>query len=97
MNAHFEKFTACLWEGLIHEWKQALLAPHLPPVESLPKGPAEPLVWRAAVRTLAPSRQSKTTGSITGLGAVEEIRASGCVGCLGGCLFSNLSRTLMIS
>ena len=30
MNAHFEKFTACLWEGLIHEWKQALLAPPLP-------------------------------------------------------------------
>ena len=30
MNAHFKKFTACLWEGLIHEWKQALLAPPLP-------------------------------------------------------------------
>ena len=27
MNARFQKFTACLWEGLIHEWKQALLAP----------------------------------------------------------------------
>ena len=27
MNAHFKKFTACLREGLIHEWKQALLAP----------------------------------------------------------------------
>ena len=27
MNAHF---TACLWEGLIHEWKLALLAPPLP-------------------------------------------------------------------
>ena len=27
MNAHF---TACLREGLIHEWKQALLAPPLP-------------------------------------------------------------------
>ena len=26
MNAHFEKFTAYLREGLIHEWKQALLA-----------------------------------------------------------------------
>ena len=24
MNAHFKKFTACLREGLIHEWKQAL-------------------------------------------------------------------------
>ena len=23
MSAHFKKFTACLWEGLIHEWKQA--------------------------------------------------------------------------
>ena len=30
MNAHFEKFTACLREGLIHEWKQTLLAPPLP-------------------------------------------------------------------
>ena len=30
MNAHFEKFTTCLREGLIHEWKQALLAPPLP-------------------------------------------------------------------
>ena len=30
MNAHFEKFTACLREGFIHEWKQALLAPPLP-------------------------------------------------------------------
>ena len=30
MNAHFQKFTACLREGLIHEWKQALLAPPLP-------------------------------------------------------------------
>ena len=30
MNVHFEKFTACLREGLIHEWKQALLAPPLP-------------------------------------------------------------------
>ena len=30
INAHFEKFTACLREGLIHEWKQALLAPPLP-------------------------------------------------------------------
>ena len=30
MNARFQKFTACLWEGLIHEWKQALLAPPLP-------------------------------------------------------------------
>ena len=29
MHAHFEKFTACLREGLIHEWKQALLAPPL--------------------------------------------------------------------
>ena len=27
MNAHF---TTCLWEGLIHTWKQALLAPPLP-------------------------------------------------------------------
>ena len=30
MNAHFKKFTACLREGLIHECKQALLAPPLP-------------------------------------------------------------------
>ena len=30
MNARFKKFTACLREGLIHEWKQALLAPPLP-------------------------------------------------------------------
>ena len=30
MNARFQKFTACLREGLIHEWKQALLAPPLP-------------------------------------------------------------------
>ena len=30
MNAHFQKFTACLREELIHKWKQALLA-HLPP------------------------------------------------------------------
>ena len=30
INAHFKKFTACLREGLIHEWKQALLAPPLP-------------------------------------------------------------------
>ena len=30
MNAHFKKFTACLREGLIHEWKQTLLAPPLP-------------------------------------------------------------------
>ena len=30
MNAHFKKFTACLREGLIHKWKQALLAPPLP-------------------------------------------------------------------
>ena len=29
MNAHFKKFTACLREGLIHEWKQALLAPYV--------------------------------------------------------------------
>ena len=29
-TAHFKKFTACLREGLIHEWKQALLAPPLP-------------------------------------------------------------------
>ena len=28
--AHFKKFTACLREGLIHEWKQALLAPPSP-------------------------------------------------------------------
>ena len=30
MDAHFKKFTACLQEGLIYEWKQALLAPPLP-------------------------------------------------------------------
>ena len=30
MNACFQKFTACLREGLIHERKQALLAPPLP-------------------------------------------------------------------
>ena len=30
INAHFKKFTACVREGLIHEWKQALLAPPLP-------------------------------------------------------------------
>ena len=30
MNTHFDKFTACLQEGLIHEWNQALLAPTLP-------------------------------------------------------------------
>ena len=30
MNARFQKFTACLRDGLIHEWKQALLAPPLP-------------------------------------------------------------------
>ena len=30
MNAHFKKFTACLREELIHEWKQALLASPLP-------------------------------------------------------------------
>ena len=30
MNTHFKKFIACLREGLIHEWKQALLAPPLP-------------------------------------------------------------------
>ena len=30
MNAHFKKFTPCLREELIHEWKQALLAPPLP-------------------------------------------------------------------
>ena len=30
MNARFQKFTACLRERLIHEWKQALLAPPLP-------------------------------------------------------------------
>ena len=30
MNAHFKIFTACLREGLIHEWKRALLAPPLP-------------------------------------------------------------------
>ena len=30
MIAHFKKFTACLREGLIHEWKQALLAPPPP-------------------------------------------------------------------
>ena len=30
INAHFKKFTACLWEGLIHEWTITLLAPHLP-------------------------------------------------------------------
>ena len=27
---NFKKFTSCLREGLIHEWKQALLAPPLP-------------------------------------------------------------------
>ena len=30
MNAHFKKFTACLQEGLIRNWKQALLASPLP-------------------------------------------------------------------
>ena len=25
MNARFQKFTACLQEGLIHEWKQSLV------------------------------------------------------------------------
>ena len=30
MNARFQKFTACLREGLIHKRKQALLAPPLP-------------------------------------------------------------------
>ena len=34
MNAHFKQFTACLREGLIHECKQALLAPP-PPLMSL--------------------------------------------------------------
>ena len=29
MNGHFEKATAYLREGLIHEWKQPLLAPGL--------------------------------------------------------------------
>ena len=29
MNAVFKKFKACLREGLIHEWKQALLAPYV--------------------------------------------------------------------
>ena len=26
INAHFKKFTACIWEGLIHECKHTLLA-----------------------------------------------------------------------
>ena len=30
MNAHFEKFISCLWKGLIHESKQALLTLPLP-------------------------------------------------------------------
>ena len=30
INAHFKKFTACLWKGLIHEWYHTLLAPPLP-------------------------------------------------------------------
>ena len=30
MNAHFQKFTACLREGLIYKWKQTLLAPPFP-------------------------------------------------------------------
>ena len=30
MIAHCKKLTACLQEGLIHEWKQALLAPPSP-------------------------------------------------------------------
>ena len=30
MNAHFQKFTACLREGLIHKRKQASLALPLP-------------------------------------------------------------------
>ena len=30
MNAHFQKFTACLSEGLIHEWKHAFPAPPFP-------------------------------------------------------------------
>ena len=32
MNAHFKKFTACLREGVIHEWKQALVVRTLPAV-----------------------------------------------------------------
>ena len=35
MNAHFKNFTGCLREGLIHEWKQALLAPPLPLAKQL--------------------------------------------------------------
>ena len=38
MNARFQKFTACLREGLIHEWKQALLAPPLPLCRSTTHG-----------------------------------------------------------
>ena len=30
MNANYKKFTTCLWEGLIHEWKQALITPPHP-------------------------------------------------------------------
>ena len=30
MIARFQNFTACLREGLIHKWKQALLAPPSP-------------------------------------------------------------------
>ena len=35
INAHLKKFTACLREELIHEWKQALLAPPLPLAKQL--------------------------------------------------------------
>ena len=31
----FQKFIACLWEGLIHEWKNSLLALTLPLVSTL--------------------------------------------------------------
>ena len=34
INAH-KKFTACLREGLIHEWKPTLLAPPQPPLLSV--------------------------------------------------------------
>ena len=31
MIAHLKKFTACLQEGLIHEWKQSITSPTSPP------------------------------------------------------------------
>ena len=79
-------------------WKE--VHRHLHSVESIPKEPAEPLHGVEDSSTNACTIQAVENNWMnhwSGGSVVDEIRASGCAGCPGGCFYNNSSQTVVVS